>query len=55
MGEFDILCQTTVPISSYEEPDDFVVEYRAMIRHDGELIGEAVLCWASPATTARSR
>src|SRR5436190_9596397 len=43
MGDFDILCQTTVPIASYEEPDDFVVEYTASIRHDGEPIGEAVL------------
>ena len=43
MGDFDILCQTTVPVSSYNEPDDFVVEYRAMIRHDGKPIGEAVL------------
>jgi len=43
MGDFDILCQTTVPLSSYNEPDDFVVEYRATIQHDGEAIGEAVL------------
>jgi len=43
MGDFDILCQTTVPLSSYNEPDDFVVKYRATIQHDGEPIGEAVL------------
>jgi len=43
MGDFDILCQTAVPLSSYNEPDDFVVKYEATIRHDGEPIGEAVL------------
>lgn len=43
MGDFDILCQTTVPLSTYNEPDDFVIKYEATIRHDGEPIGKAVL------------
>ena len=25
MADFDILCATCLPLSSYEEPDDFVV------------------------------
>jgi hypothetical protein len=43
MPDFDILCETAIPLSSYEEPDDFVVQYTATIRHDGETIGEVVL------------
>ena len=43
MGRFDILCETCLPLCSYDEPDDFVVPYTATIRHDGETIGEVVL------------
>lgn len=40
MSDFDIHCQTTVPLSSYESPDDFVVEITGTVRHEGEPIGE---------------
>lgn len=43
MADFDMLCQTSLPLSSYQEPDDFVVEYAATIRHEGEAVGQAVL------------
>lgn len=43
MGDFAIQCQTTVPLSSYGGPDDFVVRYDATIRHDSAEIGEVVL------------
>jgi hypothetical protein len=38
MGDFDILCQTTVPLYSYSKPDDFVVKDEATIWHDGDRI-----------------
>lgn len=43
MSRFDILCETNIPLSSYDSPDDFVIEHTATICHDGEAIGQVVL------------
>jgi hypothetical protein len=36
MGWFEVTCETAVPVLSYEEPDDFVVEYTGEILHRDE-------------------